>query len=261
MTVTIDLAGAPLGFDVPVSVLEEVVAAFDHARPCTNRRTPVMLYRQVESDGKRHFVRVDPARPPVDARIGGTVDDLVDDMHLTIALHSMTGVFVHAGVVGWNGTAILLPGRSFSGKSTLVEQLVRAGASYLSDEYAVVLPDGRIAPYPRPIQLRADGERMTIDPQVIGTVETGELPAALLLFSRFRERGRFDPLPLSPSAAALALFDNTVVAEANPSLALATAADLARRTQALRSDRPDASSVTHEVLGLAERARGAMRGH
>src|SRR5437870_1321145 len=52
---------------------------------------------------------------------------------LTIAEHAPGRVFVHAGVVGWNGKAILIPGMSQSGKTTLVRQLIRAGATYYSD--------------------------------------------------------------------------------------------------------------------------------
>ena len=41
-------------------------------------------------------------------------------------------------IVTWGrGRAIVIPGRTFSGKSTLVAELVRAGATYYSDEYAV----------------------------------------------------------------------------------------------------------------------------
>jgi hypothetical protein len=40
-------------------------------------------------------------------------------------------LFVHAGVAGWAGQAIVLPGRSFSGKTTLVKALVEAGAHVL----------------------------------------------------------------------------------------------------------------------------------
>lgn len=40
-------------------------------------------------------------------------------------------LFVHAGVVGWHNRAIVIPGQSFSGKTTLVAALVKAGATYL----------------------------------------------------------------------------------------------------------------------------------
>jgi hypothetical protein len=61
---------------------------------------------------------------------------------------------VHSGVVAHDGRAILLPGPTHAGKSTLVAELVRLGAPYFSDEYALIDADGRVHPYPRPMLLR-----------------------------------------------------------------------------------------------------------
>ncbi len=50
---------------------------------------------------------------------------------LHVADNSRELVFVHAGVVGWGGRAIVIPGRSFSGKTTLVAALVRCRGELL----------------------------------------------------------------------------------------------------------------------------------
>ncbi len=55
---------------------------------------------------------------------------LESDVQLYVAERARGKVFVHARVVAWNGKAILLPGRTFSGKTTLVAGLLRAGATY-----------------------------------------------------------------------------------------------------------------------------------
>src|SRR5215213_8179122 len=55
-----------------------------------------------------------------------------------IAVQAPNSIFVHAGAVAHNGGAIIVPGESFSGKTTLVAELVRRGAIYLSDEFAVI---------------------------------------------------------------------------------------------------------------------------
>src|SRR3954447_3175217 len=73
---------------------------------------------------------------------------------LLTAFRAQDCLFVHAGVVGWQGKAILIPGRSFSGKTTLVKALIEAGATYYSDEFAILDRQGLVHPYPLPLALR-----------------------------------------------------------------------------------------------------------
>ena len=79
---------------------------------------------------------------------------LQSDLQLFVATEAPSRLFVHAGVVAWRGRAILVPGTSFSGKTTLVAAMVRAGASYYSDEYAVLDSRGRVHPYARALLVR-----------------------------------------------------------------------------------------------------------
>ena len=258
MTVTVSLFGADIGFDLPEATVDKVVDELGHVAAITTDRSPAMLYRQVDERGERYFVRDDPARTPAAIRVGDTVGQIVDDLHLSIALHAVDGVFIHAGAVAWNGTVIVLPGRSLAGKSTLVEALVRAGATYLSDEYAVACCDGQIAPYARAIQLRTDTARKIVEPRRIGIVAHHAMPIGLILLTRYRAGARFAPEPVRPAEASLAVFDNTVVAERNPEVALATAAQLARAAVTMRTDRPEAADVTAGVLELAELAKESI---
>lgn len=79
------------------------------------------------------------------------VQNLID----LAVVERMTGmVAIHAGTVGWGGKAILLPGPSHAGKSTLVAELLRRGCTYFSDEYAVLDRHGFVHPYPRAIMMR-----------------------------------------------------------------------------------------------------------
>src|SRR5579884_3269688 len=71
-----------------------------------------------------------------------------------LALQAPGHIFIHAGVVRVGAAAVVIPGRTFSGKSTLVAALVRAGATYYSDEYAAVDADGMIHPYAKPLSSR-----------------------------------------------------------------------------------------------------------
>ena len=49
---------------------------------------------------------------------------LQKEIHLCVAEHATTRVFIHAGVVAWNNHAAIFPGSSYAGKSTLVWSLV-----------------------------------------------------------------------------------------------------------------------------------------
>src|SRR5262245_38101954 len=84
------------------------------------------------------------------------IDRLCARIELDLATLARGYIFIHAGVVGWRGAAILIPGMTGSGKSTLVGELVRHGAEYYSDEWAVLDATGRVHPFARPIRLRAD---------------------------------------------------------------------------------------------------------
>jgi len=80
-----------------------------------------------------HSLYGDEARLARSLDLDGVFETFESDLRLFVAELATHRVFVHAGVVGWKGQGIVIPGRSYSGKSTLVAELVRAGATYYSD--------------------------------------------------------------------------------------------------------------------------------
>jgi len=250
------IGGAVVGFDPLDKVLDRVCSAMAYAGAQPTAETPVVHYRYRTADTGPselpRFIRNDPLRPRANGPIGVSVDDLIDDLHLTIALHATSLVFIHAGLVSWDGLGILVPGRSRTGKSTLVEALVKAGATYYSDEYACVQSDGLVAPYPRPIHLRAQKGRRLVDAHAIGSVAHTPVRVGLIVFTSHVTNAPFDPKPITPASAALGLFDNTVVAQVQPERATETAAALARGAYAVQAERPEASSAARTILDLAE---------
>src|ERR1700743_2440966 len=68
---------------------------------------------------------------------------------------------VHAGTVLLGERALLLPGITHAGKSSLVAELLRRGATYFSDEYALIDSEGLVHPYPRPLLLRNGSPEQT----------------------------------------------------------------------------------------------------
>ncbi len=59
---------------------------------------------------------------------------------------------LHASTVDLNGKACLFAGVSGAGKSSLCTAALLAGASYLTDEFSLLGRDGKIHPFPRPLQ-------------------------------------------------------------------------------------------------------------
>src|SRR4051812_46545639 len=66
----------------------------------------------------------DIARLARSTDVGQVLETFESDLRLFVAETARRRLFVHAGVVGWRGQAILLPGQSMSGKTSLVVELV-----------------------------------------------------------------------------------------------------------------------------------------
>src|SRR5277367_3536052 len=69
------------------------------------------------------------------SRAIGLVPDLMRVLDDAVVQRLTTLRAVHAGAVLWRGRALLLPGGTHAGKSSLVTELLRRGATYYSDEY------------------------------------------------------------------------------------------------------------------------------
>ena len=170
------------------------------------------------------------------------------ERHLTlyVAEFARKRVFVHAGVVGWKDRAVLIPGQTMTGKSTLVAALVQAGATYYSDEFAVIDSAGRIHPYPKPLQLRQeDGPTQSISLPVIGTKP---LKVGLILSTRHRGGASFRLREMSAGEAMLALLTNTVSAHRNPGQALRTLRKVLAGAKSLKGSRGEADPTVGELL-------------
>lgn len=189
--------------------------------------------------------------------LGEVIDAFEANVHLHIAEAAPRRRFVHAGVVGWRGEAILIPGRSHSGKSTLVAALVAAGATYYSDEYAVLDERGRVHPYPKPLSLRANpGGKATWHPvETLGwSAGSTPLPIGLVVVSQYKAGAVWRPRRLSTGHRVLALLANTVSACRQPAVALATLQRVAANAVILKGGRGEASAVTPRLLKYLEKS-------
>jgi hypothetical protein len=167
-----------------------------------------------------------------------------------VALEARDRVFVHAGVVGIGQGAILMPGRSFTGKTTLVAEFVRAGAAYYSDEYAVLDEQGRVHPYPKPLSLRGE-DHQQIDHSAAslgGTTGDAPLPIETIILCTYRPEAEWRPSTLSPGQGVMEVLANAVAVRTKPDEALHAIARAVEDATVLAGDRGEAATVVKELL-------------
>jgi len=205
-----------------------------------------LLYRGAERIARTHD-------------LDSVFETLEEDLKLHVAAAAPSRVFVHAGVVGWRGRAIVLPGRSYAGKSTLVAALVRAGATYYSDEFAVLDGRGRVHPYARPLVLRArPGEsagRVLKQPTDL-PVGKRPLPVRLVALTHYKPGARWRSQVLSPGQALLALMESTVPVRHRPEATLKTLREVVTRAPVIKGVRGEVEEAVERLL--SHQARTVM---
>lgn len=106
---------------------------------------------------ERHFLFRENGSPLGGAINGAQVQRrLAKRMDYYLGAYARNCAFLHSGIVFHAGRAILIPGLSHAGKSTLTAALVRAGAHYVSDDIAVIDRTGQAYFLHRKINLRED---------------------------------------------------------------------------------------------------------
>ncbi len=142
--------------------------------------------------------------------------------HLTQAVAEMAPrrLFVHAGVVGWRGRAIVVPGPS------------------------------RVHPFPRPLRLRDEREVvMSAEPERLGGARgVGPLPVALVAVARYDAGSRWRPARLTRGRALLELLSHTIVARTHPASAMATLRRVVTRAPSFKGRRGEARETAAWLL-------------
>jgi hypothetical protein len=164
-------------------------------------------------------------------------DSLEDEIQLFLAEHSRKHVFVRAGVVGWKGRGMLLAGRATEGTSTLVAALIRAGATYFSDRYAVLDGQGRVHPFPR---------RATPAPRTRAATEPWTVERVVL--TDYRSGRHWQPRQLTAGQTIMELLPHTLSAIARPSETLAVLERVALSSVAVKGPHGDAEETAAMLL-------------
>jgi hypothetical protein len=174
-------------------------------------------------------------------------------LHASVAARAPRHLFLHAGVVGWQDQAIVLPGASGSGKSTLVAALVDAGASYLSDEFAVIDQAGAVHPFPRRLATRnaasAVPVRVDLDARApLGAPEAIAMPIGLVALTRYQHGAVWNASALDEASAMLALCEHALSMERDPGRCLAVLRQIVATSPVVRGTRGEAAEAAAQLL-------------
>ena len=209
-------------------------------------------------------VYVGPSRRARTRDLGHVLAVLESELRQSLAARAKRRTFVHAGVVGWRGRAIVVPGRSRSGKTTLVAELIRAGASYLSDEFAVLDARGRVHPFAKKLSVRGAGgcdlhvSRPSAE-ELGGRSGTQTLPVGLVVLAAHRPGAEWRPQTLTPGRAVIEMLAHTVPARLRPEESLRALERAVARAVVLMGERGEASELAPRLLRLAEAGRSDDR--
>ncbi|WP_109484764.1 hypothetical protein [Occallatibacter savannae] len=118
---------------------------------------------------------------------------------------------VHAGAVVLHRKALLVPGSSRAGKSSLVAELLSRGAAHLSDEYALVDQDGRVHAYPRPLLLRNGSPKQTLvlPAELKASYASEAAPVGTIVAVEYAPEGSWKIERISHGEAVMLLLRNT----------------------------------------------------
>jgi hypothetical protein len=185
---------------------------------------------------------------------------LQSQIRLTVAEYAKSKVFLHAGAVGWKGRAIIIPAHSFSGKSTLVAELVKRGALYYSDDFAVLDKNGLLHPFHRQLSLRGFEDKykqVDFSVEALGGKAGAEpLPVGLVLITKYREGGKnpknWKPQILSDGQGIMEILSHTIPIRYNPKFSLEVLNKVSKRAIICKSQRGDASNFASLLLNFFE---------
>jgi hypothetical protein len=225
------VAGLPRGWDVPAEAVRpaDVEWRFDVLHDASG-------YRVRDGDGHE--------RPCVDLELA--IWMLRTEIRRFVGYHTPDLVFIHAGVVAQMNRAVVLPGHSFAGKSRLVEALVRRGAEYYSDEYAMIDKSGLVAQYREPLAIRTPEGKEELD--VSPEVTQPRVRVGLVAFAMYMPGAVWSPRQLTSGEGLVTAMQHTVPARDRPAETLATLKLAFADAMILQGDRGEADETAAALL-------------
>jgi hypothetical protein len=231
-------------------VLERVPALLPpYAQPCP-ASTAERTYEVLGQAGGSYDFLIDGSPVTTGIDLDFALAMLEAQLRIYVGVHAPNRIFVHAGVVAHQGRGIVIPGRSFAGKTTLVLALVRAGAVYYSDDYAVLDEHGLVHPFAKLVSVRDQDENQNDhDIERFGGIAGAEaLEVSAVVFTEYRPGAEWNPTELSPGRGALSMLRNTLAALKRSEEAMRTIKLAVDGAVLLEGDRGEASEMAQPLL-------------
>jgi hypothetical protein len=180
------------------------------------------------------------------------LETALSDIELFVAEQAEEVVFVHAGCVAVDGRAILLPGHTLAGKTSLTRALVDAGADYYSDEFAVLSSDGTVSPYPRPLAVRTDSGATRRVAVALDRIASAAVPIGMIAMLRYDPSSGWEVRRPGKAAAVLNLMSHTVPAQLRPRASLAAVSRATAGAQTIIGSRGESDAAAALLLGMLD---------
>jgi hypothetical protein len=168
------------------------------------------------------------------------------------------GIFIHAGAVAWKGKGIIIPANSYDGKTTLTAEFAKLGATYFSDEYAIINKNGELLPFPKTLSIRKPNEYTQKETLVedLGGKRAGldeSVKVELVLLAKYKKSTKkWNPKELSPSIAMLELMKHTFPVRTFPEIVIKNLHNLIKNAIVLKGNRGEASEFARQIINYLE---------
>lgn len=250
-TVSVSLHDQSVELRLPSGWAEDLDILFGPAGRTTG--APSAIVTLTEAGNGRY--RVDQVGGEGDTRHG--LDRPEALIHISEAVASClagstsAGIALHAAAVARNGRAVLIPGQSGAGKSSLAAWLFDKGFDYLTDELVVLAADGAVEGLARALILKPDADeivggfsrvaplpRMQAGANLIvrppfDAQQAGPVRCDLIIFPSFSPGVPIAIQPISAAQACIRLMGCNVNARNLADGGFAILSDLARRVVAV----------------------------
>lgn len=185
------------------------------------------------------------------------LDALESQLRLTVAEFAEDFVFLHAGAVAYRDKAIIIPAKSFAGKTTLVAELTKRGLEYYSDEYAVIDRQGLLHPFPKKLSVRGiidDYTQIEMDVEEWGGIK-GQKPidVGLILVTKYKKQAKFLPVEVSAGEGIIESIANSVSIRQNPQMVLQVLSIVANQAKTIKTNRGEAAKFADKFLDYLEK--------